>query len=222
MTIPRNRWWTLFVASGLSLGLVWSAAFAAAPHRLGTFSGFLLLQLLAVTTITDLRERKIPNWATYSTLVLAVALNLVAASATSMVDLSWLGPVGLSNCLIGAVGLFVVMLTIFSITGGGAGDVKLATCLGAIHGWEQGIDAILFGFLVGGACVLAYSIWCHGPFHLLLAIGRSIGSVVLPGVIMRPEGAEQGLLMKKLPLAPFFAAGSLVAVYRDQLFFLAG
>jgi Flp pilus assembly protein protease CpaA len=210
----RESGW-LFGLAPLVGGPLWvSVAAAVTGPQLGTFAGYLLVQLLGVVVIADVRGRIIPNWATYPCFAWGLGINalpLVWPSAGG----SWLGAVGMGPSLAGGFGLLVVMLAIFSVSGGGAGDVKLAACLGALLGWQQGVDALLYSSIVGGACVLAYSIWTHGLLFLVRALVRQVGSTLLPGLVQRPQAEQRHLLLKRLPLAPFFAAGTLLAVYQD-------
>ena len=218
-SLSRKQLWIGFATGALVVGSLWAALLSNTAFRLGSFTGYLLLQLLFVVSYTDLKERKIPNWATYTSFVIAIAINALASMASSM-DVSALGAVGIGNSLAGGLGMLTVMLAIFSLTGGGAGDVKLAACIGALLGWQRGVDAVLFSFMVGGACVLAYSIWTRGPFYLAKALFCSVGHFIFPAWIPKPDKSEKSLLTQKLPLAPFFAVGTLLAVYRDHVLFL--
>lgn len=219
----RRFGWTVFALAPLVLGPVWVATTRLlGDHPLATVSGGLLVMLLTVSFVTDARHRVIPNFATYSTFVWALVINALAEIPQTTIDASWLGAVGFESSLAGGLGLLAIMLAIFSLTGGGAGDVKLVACLGALLGWQRGIDATLFGFIIGGISVVAYSIWKSGPLFLLQSILQSLASLLLPGKVSPPSSAARGLLTQRLPLAPFFAAGALLAVFQHPLLEMLG
>ena len=104
------------------------------PNRLGTASGLILIQLLAVSTYTDLTRRKILNAFTFSSILWAILLNLVATlvprqiplASVATSNLEWLGAIGTGRCLSGLGICFAVMFFVFMLSGRGAGDVKIA------------------------------------------------------------------------------------------------
>ena len=201
-----------FALAPLFFGGLWVAVNRSAePHFVTSFSGYLLVQLLAAVVFTDLKSRRIPNWATYPTFLWAIGINLVAFLAPT--SASWLGAVGLQQSLVGGFGMLAIMFVLFSITGGGAGDVKLTACLGALLGWTLALDALLYSFVVAGAGLLIYAIWVNGPFSILAAVFRTVGYKLMPLAIDPPATTQTQLLKKKFPLAPFFAAGTALALF---------
>ena len=215
-SLSRHRCWFAFLLGPLAIGPLWSICLYPIHPQIGSFMGYILAQLLVVVTVTDLRFRKIPNWATYSAFAWGLALNTVASLFSQRLDVTQLGAVGLGNSLAGGCGLLVVMLAIFSLTGGGAGDVKLSAALGALLGWSQGVDAVLLSFLIGGVCILAYSIWTRGPFFLVGAMFRTLGSIVLRGYVDPPSEQARGILKQRLPLAPFFTLGVVASMFQQH------
>jgi hypothetical protein len=110
---------------------------------------------------------------------------------------------------VGAGLCFLVMLFIYQLAGGGAGDVKLATALGALLGAESAVAMLVFTYVIGGTLTVAWAVWTVGPLLLLKSVGRRIGSFFLP-MWVDPPSAEQELLLKRpIPLALFFALGTL-------------
>lgn len=187
MAISPRGWWL----SGIAVGV--------------------LIQLLAVSLVTDLSERKIPNWLTYTAFGWALLINV--AGHWMPEHQWWLGSVGLGQSLAGGLGLLLIMFVIFSISGGGAGDIKLAACLGALLGWNLALNAMLYSFVFAGAGMLCVAIWMQGPLFIAIAFFRSVGHWILPTKISPPGDHQRAVLNKKFPLAPFFAAGTLLAIY---------
>jgi prepilin peptidase CpaA len=194
-----------------------------APRGLGTLSGLVLLLTLTVSSATDLAWRRIPNWATYPAAGFALAINLAAwllgAGAAEASDgrlarlTDSLGAIGMGSCCAGALVCFGIMFFVFGLAGGGAGDVKLATVIGAYLGPQQGLAALCFTYLAAGAAMVGWAILTVGPLKLGSAVGRQFGSFLLPGWISRPSADELRFLRQPTPLAVFFAIGALAALF---------
>jgi Flp pilus assembly protein protease CpaA len=181
-------------------------------RQLPTLSTVLLICLAGTAAVTDLLWRRIPNWATYSALLWGLLLN----ACHSLVPLdgmgNQLGTVGIRESLLGAGAMFLAAIVLFSITGGGAGDVKLLTALGSLLGLDLAIDAVLYGFVAAGAASVIWAVWRYGPLTLVRAVGRLVGSFLLPLWIDRPTAEQTRLLRLSIPLAPFFAAGTFLVL----------
>ena len=209
-TAPSKKTlWLFALATPAVLGPLWWVTMSGLPAQLGTVSGLVLLLLLTASSVTDLSKRKIFNWATYSAAAWAIAIN---SASMFLGDLPRLGAVGLQDSLLGFAGCFGVMLFAYILARGGAGDVKLAAAIGALIGLEQGILAIAISYILAGTAILAWSIWTQGPWNLVVAMGRFLGSMILPLWIQPPTKSDKVLLTKPIPLAGFFAAGTLVVV----------
>lgn len=206
----RRSLWIASLIGPMLLGASWMATGGERPMLLGLAGGVLAL-LLVVSVYTDLSFRKIPNWATYSAFAWAMLLNTAGHLLPS--QSSWLGAVGLGQSLAGGFGLLAIMFVIFSISGGGAGDVKLSACIGGLLGWDLALNAMLYSFVFAGAGMLCVAIWMQGPWFITTAFFRSIGHWLLPNAVSPPDKQQREMLTQKFPLAPFFAAGTLLAIY---------
>jgi len=95
---------------------------------------------LGVSVVTDLRERRIPNWVTLPALALVVALAGVAGG--------W--PLARSSLLGSAI--CAVPLFAAAIPGWiGMGDVKLMAVCGAVAGFPAAIAVLVLVAVAGGA-----------------------------------------------------------------------
>ncbi|QDV66475.1 Type IV leader peptidase family protein [Rosistilla carotiformis] len=202
--------WGVSLAGPIVFATPWFLLGSPQMPPFGMTAG-VLTQLLLVSFFTDLSFRKIPNWATYTAFTWGLTINLLGYLMPE--QQSWLGSVGLGQSFAGGFGLLGIMFVIFSISGGGAGDVKLSACLGALLGWDLALNAMLYSFVVAGAGMLCIAIWNQGPWALTTLLLRSVGSWLLPTVVLPPEPQQRALLKQKFPLAPFFAAGTLLALY---------
>lgn len=171
-------WRALAVAAG-GEGFPASAPFAA------------LAMLLGVATITDLRRRIIPDRLTYPTLVWAILLSGCA------------GGVGPWASLTGAGVCLLAMLVVHLSAGGGAGDVKMATAIGALLGPSRGMGALACGFVIAGVTMLCWIVWRDGPASALATLGKSAGLPV-GGSTSGPAPWD-----RSVPMAGFLAAGVL-------------
>ncbi|MBA3915448.1 MAG: prepilin peptidase [Acidobacteriales bacterium] len=113
----------------------------------------IYLILLALCTalsaaVTDLRSRKIPNWLTYSGIMLALGLRMSVQGWSGLKE-------GLAGILL-AGGLFFVM---FLLGGMGGGDVKLMATMGAAAGPQAVMPLIIAAALAGGLLSLTLVIY---------------------------------------------------------------
>jgi len=100
------------------------------------FFGVILIG--SVACFWDLRERKIPNWLTFSAMLLGLIVSLIF-------DLKhWNLP------LLGILGGFLLLLIPYLLGGIGAGDVKLLMAFGAFLGIQPVSQVFLYGAVWGG------------------------------------------------------------------------
>jgi Flp pilus assembly protein protease CpaA len=220
----KQTCWAVALTLPLVAGPLWSLALPGHAGWLGTLAGFVLLAVLAASAVTDLKSHKIYNWATYSALLWALAINIAATSLASgpvtyhqaylraaIVGPEMLGGVGISQCLAGAALCFFITLAGYHLSGGGAGDVKLAAAIGALLGM-QGVYAVAYSYMVAAVAIIAWSTWNNGPLALVKAAGRTIGGLLGPLWPFPPSQTDNALLLKPIPLGPYFAIGTLLVV----------
>lgn len=219
--------WRAALALPLVVGPVWCVAWAATPidHWLGTLAGMVLLAVLGTCAVTDVRSHKIYNWATYSAFLWAVLINLTTSALSSgesvlnqayqratIVGPQVLGGVGLGQCLAGAALCFLITLLGYHLSARGAGDVKLATVIGALLGVYDGIFAVAYSYIVAAVAIIIWSTWVNGPLALVTAMGRSFGALLGPLWPFPPRPSDSRLLLRPIPLGPYFAIGTLLVV----------
>jgi prepilin peptidase CpaA len=95
---------------------------------------------VSVAAVIDLRSRRIPNWVTASTLLLAIVINV------------WLhGFGGLAVVFFGAALGLAFLLPFYAVHAIGAGDVKLLAALGALLGPQILVSVAIYAAIAGGA-----------------------------------------------------------------------
>jgi Flp pilus assembly protein protease CpaA len=104
--------------------------------------------VLAVAVVTDVRERRIPNAATFPGLLAVLALFGVAGGWPLVLN----ALVGSAVC---AVPLFVAALPGWI----GMGDVKLIAVSGAAAGWPGGLYVLVLVAVAGGIQALLQLLW---------------------------------------------------------------
>ena len=163
----------------------------------------LLLALSLTAAMTDLRSHKVFNWNTYPGILLGLALN--ALSEVLPLDAAQqarLGCVGLEESLKGFAACGGLMLACFVLFNVGGGDVKLMAMLGAFLGFEQGLLALLWTFVLGGAVGLAVLIWRVGFVRLVGGSLRHVLWTLRLGSWLPLTGDERAQLQPALYLAP--------------------
>jgi Flp pilus assembly protein protease CpaA len=224
MMTKRNCWYGA-LALPLVLGPVWCLALSFQSHWLGTLSGLMLLAVLAACAVTDVRGHRIYNWATYSAFLWAVLINIVASiwptgdhlySSASLTEVTvgpkLLGDVGIVQSLGGAALCFFITLAGYHMSGRGAGDVKLATVIGALLGINHGVFAVAYSYIVAAVAIVLWSTWVIGPLAIAKAFLRTIGTWLGPLWPFTPTASDSALMLRPIPLGPYFAIGTLLVV----------
>jgi prepilin peptidase CpaA len=152
-----------------------------AEHAITLMIPAALIVVLAICTISDLRERRIPNAVLLPALVFALALH---GSSSGFAGIG-LAVGGL------AVGLLFLM-PLYVMRGMGAGDVKLLGVAGAFLGPWGALVAGSMTLITGAVMGIAWVVW------------RSVGPVLsqYAANLLQPHAANQ------LHQAPAAAAGS--------------
>lgn len=118
-------------------------------------SGIAML-VATIAALADLRNRRIPNWLTVSSLTLGVFVNVWQTGFGGAVT-------GLSGAALG----LAILLPLYFLRAMGAGDVKLLAALGAIVGPLELVSIAVYSALVGGV-VAAVMLAARGRLSLAL------------------------------------------------------
>ena len=117
----------------------------------------IVLILVAMAAWTDVRERKLYNWNTYSGMLIGLAMHALPGS-----------PMAFSDALAGWLACgFLMLLCFVLMLGTGGGDVKLLAMMGAGLGLEDGLTALLWTCTLGAISALAAVIWQVGAWTIL-------------------------------------------------------
>jgi prepilin peptidase CpaA len=117
----------------------------------------ILLALLVVAAYTDLARGKVYNWSTYPAILLGVLLAYVIGGVDGLgYRANGFNLVNSGLGILAAGGIFGLFFVLGAF---GAGDVKLATAIGALSGWHFAIAAITYSALIGFVMALGLLIW---------------------------------------------------------------
>ncbi len=176
-------------------------------------STVLLLGLTLVAAVTDVLRNKIYNWNTYSGILAGLALSVVGsvwlrADGAAEARLAyWLGAPELRDSVSGLLTCGGLMIVCFSVFPGfGGGDVKLMAMIGALMGWERGLEALLWTFVLCAGFSLIVLVWQVGPVTTVSRVVRLMATKMrLPW--FTPLSEEERKVLKP----PIFLAPSALA-----------
>ena len=146
-------------------------------------STVMLLALTLVAAATDVLWKKIYNWNTYSGILAALAASaardawMAAGLGTEERLAYWLGSGPFLDSLSGllACGALMVVCCLFFPDIGG-GDVKLLAMIGTWLGWEKGMEALLWTFVLCACFSLVLLVWRIGPLTTASRVVRLLAS----------------------------------------------
>lgn len=172
----------------------------------------LLLALVSVAALTDLTSRKIYNWLTYPGIIGALGLHGLGSMLvkTELADAAYLRSLGWlpwQESLLGLALCGAVVLACYMLFGIGGGDVKLIAMIGAFLGPYEGIEVMLWTFILGGALGVVVLIWRLG---LIRFATRLIGQLVW--VISFGRAGSSGQQDQSAAAPLFLAPSALAAV----------
>jgi Flp pilus assembly protein protease CpaA len=214
----------------LLLGVPWlvGARSLGVPRPFDTLQGLLLVLLLGTAVVTDLLFHRIFNWTTYTAVAWVFFLQGVVLLAPQrevpLPDLRGVfgkepGEPALPEQLVGLPSLrasvigmligFGIMLLLYVLFRGGAGDLKLITALGALLGEGHIFPVIAYTYIVAGVYAACYFVWQVGPVGLLAAALEPLR--LRPG-FLGPAPELGPLLKRKMPMAVYIALGAVAAL----------
>jgi prepilin peptidase CpaA len=111
-----------------------------------------LVAISVVAGIWDWRVRRIPNWLTFSGVILGLVLNAIVAER--VLD-------GLAFAGMGLLVSFGIYLVLYVLHAKSAGDVKLMAAIGALVGWREWLLIFFVASIIGAVAGLVVA-WQAG------------------------------------------------------------
>ena len=169
----------------------------AVSHQ-NTYAG-LALGCALFATVTDVRDRKIPNALTGAAVIMGV-----------LVHLAWDGWGGLGSSVEAGLLSGVLFLALYIAGGIGAGDVKLMAAIGFLNGLPS-LELVLLGTAISGG-LFAIAVSVHKG-NLSQSMSR-MGALLHIGEAQRTQAAGadalKGAEALSIPYAIPIAAGCLL------------
>lgn len=166
------------------------------------------MAVLAVSTFTDLRSRRIPNWLVLPFLLLGFVVACGPRSWNGIGVLSSLGGIGLGLVVFGALAW---------MGGMGMGDVKLCAAIGAWVGPQQLFLALVMTGIVGGIMAVGWAVIGGFAGDLFTGTGNLLLSWKKKGDKTGERTEEKknlsNPLARKMPYAPAIAVGTLMSFF---------
>lgn len=155
-----------------------------------------------VGSVFDVKSRRIPNFVTFPSILLGLALHLALGGWRQL----------LSSL---AAGLICgVVFLVFYIAGGmGAGDVKLITAVGCIAGMPHVAYLLVLTALSGGAMAVVMALARGRLQQTLSNVGAIAAHHSQEGLQPHPDLNLSNLDTLRLPYALAIAGGSLLTLY---------
>lgn len=186
------------------------------------FSTVCLLVPLSVAVVTDVRSHTIYNWTVYPGILFALAISLWATltgrdTSGMATNAEWFGTPDIWTALGGLLscGLILLVCYVFFPGGLGGGDVKLLSMVGAFLGTSQGLEVMLWTFVLGGCLALIMLVWRVGITELASGLWRRFKSIVTTRSWLPLTDQEREPLQIRLFLSP--AAWTAVIIVRFDL-----
>lgn len=151
-----------------------------------------------IGAVSDVRERRIPNWLTYGSLTAGVAVRSF-----------WEGWHGLGQAAGGTLVGGGVFLLLYLVRGMGAGDVKLMAAVSAWAGLKESTTLLLATALAGGILAVWYMMLHRRVGRTVVNAGELLRFHLSAGVRPHPELSLQSNNSLRMPYGLAIAAGTL-------------
>jgi len=183
-----------------------------ASLELTVWAGRLLVfSLLAVAAWTDWRERRIPNVICVALLAAGLGWHAFIMDGDGLFASSLAGGLGVSASALGALTSLASLFPLYLLRVIGAGDVKLATGIGAWVGWQGLLPWALLVMIAGGVLALVWMINKRRRNRVVF----NLYSIAMQSFVEGPRAAiagfdPQAAAADRLPYAWAILAGTAV------------
>jgi prepilin peptidase CpaA len=167
---------------------------------------------LLIAAASDIRSRRIPNWAVAGGMLCGLGLHAVAPSGQGLFSFWW-GGLGIGSALLGLLAGLALFLPLRAMRVLGAGDVKLLAMVGAWVGPQLVVVTTLLTLLAGGVMAVVM-MFATGSGRRVMNSVRLLLTTSLLGVHTGRLTPMDATLTSgvRLPYAVAIAAGTLAQV----------
>lgn len=143
------------------------------------FRNFILTIFLVIIFVYDFQYSYILDRFTFPAMILAVLMNLALQPFSPVIPTT--GSMIFGAAILG--GFFLAQFLISKGTWIGGGDVRMGVLMGLILGWQIGLFALLFSYVLGASAGIILlltrrkQLQSHIPLGTFLSIGTFVGMV---------------------------------------------
>lgn len=168
-----------------------------APFDAGHLISLATLGLiLTITTFTELRENRIPNWVTLPGLLIGFLVGYFPGGLT------------LGESFAGFFVGFGFLYLFYMFGGMGGGDVKLMGAVGALLGYPMVLSALMLTAFIGGIMAVLALVWNRNAWRQISgSLARLVGRRG-----SEDEGESEGA-SGTVPYGLAIVAGSLLSIF---------
>lgn len=158
----------------------------------------IALALSVAAAAIDVKQRRIPNWLTYPSIILGVLLRGML-----------LGWEGVASALAGCVLAGGIFLLFYLVRAMGAGDVKLVAALGSLLGPSDAVVMLLATAICGGVMAIVYAVYRKRACATFVNVGAALQFHAVSGLRAHPELNLDNPVALRMPYGLAIAAGTL-------------
>ena len=164
----------------------------------------ILTCVLLIAAASDVRTGKVPNWLTYS----AILVGLVYWSIAGLTG----SPTGIGAAVVGLLAAMVPFTLIYISGGLGGGDVKLMGAVGAISAsWQTVLSTAVYALLV--AVVIALVVMVRKGI-VKRTLSRLLGAAMQAASKVKPDLPEDS---PRIAFSAAIAVGGILAAGEQML-----
>jgi prepilin peptidase CpaA len=159
------------------------------------------LALFAATlaALSDLRRRVVPDWITYSAILIGLSLAFLQH-----------GVGGLKASAIGGLVTFLPAFIMLALNQFGGGDAKLLAGIGCLLGAQHGLGVFMLASVIGSVFALGMLARRGVLISSLTRVAHTLAAVVVPG-LGRPAGDPPAMKLQ-MRFAPMIALATAAIV----------
>ncbi|NLP13869.1 MAG: prepilin peptidase [Clostridium sp.] len=165
-----------------------------------------VLILTALALASDIRHYKIKNKLTFSFVFIGIVTRFVLD-----------GLDGLLDSFLGIAAPFFILILLYALRMLGAGDIKLFSAIGAVMGFREGIQIMIYSFLAGGVIAVIIVIVNRNAKQRFLYIFKYLKYTFVSMSIQPYTDFEQKEDKAKFKMAYAIGCGVIIFIVVDIL-----
>lgn len=125
-----------------------------------------ILLISLVSSVYDLKIRRIPNWLTFGSFFLVLIFNITTLNFHNVL-----------NCILGFLLGIALLIVPYAMGGMGAGDVKLLGAIGSVVGYKEILWVFFYSSIAGLVLGIIWIILKPGHLKFIFVTGKILPPV---------------------------------------------